>query len=320
MPPRSVLTLGNFDGVHLGHRAILQRCQQLAQTPPHPTRPPTRVVAITFDRPPIAILRPGSEPPQIDCCENREALLKNSGADHVDWLTVTPALLDQSAEIFIAKLVERFAPCAIVEGPDFRFGKQRKGDAALLRTLGKQHDFTVEIMPRVSAVLSDRQVVPVNSSLVRWLVGRGRVADAQRCLGRPFVLTATIVQGEQRGRTLGFPTANLSPDDLQGRILPADGVYAARAQLQDGRTFPAAVSIGLKPTFGGHALTVEAHLPGFSGDLYGSRLSLHFARWLRDQSPFPGVESLKSQLHRDVAATQQACADATALSSTVSTP
>ena len=215
----------------------------------------------------------------------------------------------------------------MVEGPDFRFGRGRGGDMGTLAELGRRHGFDAVEVPRVEVPLHDGHVVPVSSSLVRWLVGRGRVADAALCLGRPFSLTATVVHGEQRGRTLGIPTANLDPDALAGFILPADGVYACVAEvegeqrgtgaegqrgkvtdpqnqkssLKNQKSHPAAVSIGTKPTFGTARLTVEAHLIGFTGDLYGQTLTLRFARWVRGQYAFRGVDALRARLHRDIA-------------------
>ncbi|MEM6459001.1 MAG: bifunctional riboflavin kinase/FMN adenylyltransferase [Planctomycetota bacterium] len=310
--PPTVLTLGNFDGPHVGHRAILRRCRQLAEPAG------ASVVAVTFDPPPVRVLRPGSEPPRITTIEERTARLRDAGADAVEVLSVTPQLLGKSAEDFVAGLVERFAPVAIIEGPDFRFGHRRAGDMDLMAQLGKQHGFAAEVVPRVEAALHDQTVQPVSSSLVRWLVGRGRVEDAATCLGRPFALTAEVVKGEQRGRTIGVPTANLDPDTLAPMIVPADGVYAAWAAVEPRQTGepdarPAAVSIGVKPTFGNKLLTVEAHLIDADDgpDLYGRRLTLRFARWLRDQYPFPGVEALRAQLGRDIDTARRVLTDGT---------
>lgn len=303
----SVLTIGNFDGVHAGHRAILSAARE------HAGRCGGRVVALAFDPSPVAVLRPGEQPPRLDSLDAKRTRLLSAGADQVAVIEPTPEVLGRSAEGFIAELVERYQPVAVVEGPDFRFGKGRVGDHALLAALGGGHGFEAVRVDRVTATLHDRQVVPVTSSLCRWLVGRGRVEDAARCLGRRFELTAAVVKGEQRGRTIGVPTANLDAEALEGFILPADGVYACEAVLVDdaddaGRTFPAAVSIGVKPTFGQQVLTVEAHLLGFEGDLYGQRITLRFARWLRDQYPFPGLAELKAQLARDITATRDAVA------------
>ncbi|MEM9420023.1 MAG: bifunctional riboflavin kinase/FMN adenylyltransferase [Planctomycetota bacterium] len=310
MSDRTVLTLGNFDGPHVGHLAILEKAKSLSV--PHDAR----VVAITFDPPPIQVLRPGQEPPMLVPLEERIARLKRGGADEVLVLQPTPELLSQLAEEFIAGLVERYHPLAIVEGPDFRFGKGRGGDMAKLTELGQTHGFETVLVPRVEAPLSDLQLAPVSSSLVRWLVGRGRVADAAACLGQPFSLTADVVKGEQRGRQLGIPTANLDPQQIAPFIVPADGVYAGLAEVPgdsaDGavQTYAAAISIGVKPTFGRKELTVEAHLldtpkPLEAFDLYGKKLKLHIARWVRDQYPFPGVGPLKEQLLRDIEQTRQ---------------
>lgn len=323
MPDRSVLTLGNFDGPHVGHLAILRQARAIAE----PQN--ARVIAITFDPPPIQVLRPGQEPPIIAPLDQRIDHLRKGGADHVEVLTPTPELLGESAEAFVEQLVKHHRPSAIVEGPDFRFGKGRAGDMATLTQLGQTHGFEAVTVPRVEAALGDLQTVAVSSSLIRWLVGRGRVADAAACLGRPFSLTANVVRGEQRGRQLGIPTANLDPDQLDALIIPADGVYAGLAEIAGGgegprgqgvdsagpnhqssiinhqSRFSAAISIGVKPTFGRKQLTVEAHLLNFDADLYGKQITLHFARWVRDQYPFPGVDALRQQLHRDIEQTRR---------------
>ena len=298
MPAPSVLTIGNFDGPHVGHLAIVRRGRSIADGRG------ARLVALTFDPPPVAVLRPGDQPPRITATAERVRRLEAAGVDEVVVVEPTAAMLSQTAASYIEALVERYAPVAVVEGPDFRFGKGRGGDMALLRELGERHRFEAVEVPRQEVVLHDLHVVPVSSSLARWLVGRGRVADAARCLGRPFELTATVVQGEQRGRTLGVPTANLDPAALEGFIVPADGVYGCIAVVGGsggGEAYPAAVSVGTKPTFGRVALTVEAHLLNYDGDLYGQTLTLRFERWVRGQVAFRGVESLLAQLKRDIA-------------------
>ncbi|MEO1236068.1 MAG: riboflavin kinase [Planctomycetota bacterium] len=310
MPPRTVLTLGNFDGPHLGHAALIREARQRAA--PHQAR----VVALTFDPRPVDVLAPGQGPPRLTPVDQRIARLRALGANDVRVLRPTPELLSRTAADFVAGLVDEYHPLAIVEGPDFRFGKDRTGDMRRLAELGRHHGFDAVTVPRVQAPLTDQQLTPVSSSLVRWLVGRGRVADAAACLGEPFVLTAPVVRGEQRGRQLNIPTANLDADALAAFIVPADGVYAGTAQLKPRAeersdkapappTFPAAISVGVKPTFGRRRLTVEAHLldyqPVHADDLYGRTLTLRFARWVRDQYPFPGVQALRQQLERDIA-------------------
>lgn len=300
---RSVLTIGNYDGLHLGHAAILAQARRLADAQD------AQVVAITFDPPPLQVLHPGAQPPRIMPTDSRVAMLRQLGADRVVLLEPTPDLLAQSPEAFVDEMLRRHQPIAFVEGPGFRFGKGRAGDMQHLATLGQTRGFVAMTVPRLDATLSDRQTVPISSSLVRWLVGRGRVHDADTCLGRPFELTAKVVRGEQRGRNLGVPTANLDPAHLDGFIIPADGVYAAHAIIEPtdqpaSRPIPAAVSIGVKPTFGKKQLTVEAHLLDTDRDLYGQTITLRFARWLRDQYAFPGIESLLAQLHRDIELTR----------------
>lgn len=323
MPTRSVITIGNFDGVHLGHRAILRRARKLADAKR------ARVIALTFDPHPASVLRPGAQPPTLSRTHRRIEHLMEAGADQVHLLRPTSDLLAQTPEGFVDRLIGEFHPAAIIEGPDFRFGKARAGDLDTLRALGASRGFAVEAVPDVEVTLYDRLRTTVSSSLIRWLVGRGRVADAALALGRPFELETTIARGEQRGRTIGIPTANLDLDALEGQILPADGVYAGQATLEPDTSdalpssdiphppspiphppplFPAAISVGVKPSFGEKQLTIEAHLLDYEDPdpdaLYGRTVRLCFARFLRDQYPFPGPEALGAQLRRDIARVQ----------------
>lgn len=295
MPPRAVLTIGHFDGVHRGHRAILAQARAIADAS-H-----ARLVAMAFDPHPATVLRPGAEPPRLMSLDQKLAALRDAGADGVVVLEPTREFLALSAEDFLQRLRTDYELIAIVEGPDFRFGRARQGDNAFLAGQGQRHGFRAIVVPRVEASLHDQLLVPVSSSVVRSLVGLGRVADAALCLTRHFALDAAVARGEQRGRTIGVPTVNLDAADLASRILPADGVYAGWCDLPDGTTLPAAISIGIKPTFGQRSRVVEAHLLDFSGDLYGRRVSLRFARWVRDQQQFPAVPLLIRQILRDVA-------------------
>lgn len=307
--PPTIITIGNFDGVHRGHQAILAAARDLAEPRD------AQVLALTFDPMPVVVLRPGSGPPHLGSIDQRIAALKQAGADRVEVLKPTRELLGQDATAFIASLIEQHNAVGFVEGNDFRFGKQRGGDMAMLAEMGKQRGFAVESMPRVEALLSDQTLAPISSSLARWLIGRGRVEDAAECLGRPFELVAAVVKGEQRGRSIGVPTANLDPDSYKALITPMDGVYAGTATLDDlpDTTFPAAISVGIKPTFGNQQLTIEGHLIGYQPNhpdaLYGKTIRFTFARWLRDQYPFPGVEQLKQQLWRDIQHAQQTAND-----------
>ena len=268
-------------------------------------------VAVTFDPPPVRLLRPASEPLRIDAIGDRVRRLEEAGADCVEVLVPTPEMLAQPADAFIGSLVERFEPVAIVEGPDFRFGRGRLGDHATLERLGAAAGFEAVRLERTHATLPSGEEVAVTSSLVRSLAAEGRVADAAACLGRPLDRVARVVRGEQRGRTIGFPTLNLDSADLDGCVVPTEGVYAARVDVLDQperQGLPAAVSIGTKPTFDGTALTVEAHLIGFSVDLYGCQVRVGFVRCLRGQRRFAGVDALRAALAADVEAAAEVLA------------
>lgn len=294
----SVITIGNFDGVHLGHQAILQRAQADARNLN------ARVVAITFEPHPSAVLRPDQPaPPRLMDLSHRQAKLEKYGADKVVVLEPTPELLNLSAQAFVDRMVDRFSPVAFVEGPDFHFGKGREGNVQTLAQLGQTRNFKVDAVERVETGLSDQMVVPVSSSLVRWLIERGRVVDAGLLLGEPFTLTGHVEKGEQRGRQIGVPTANLHVDE--DILLPADGVYAGEVWLNEKDEQArflgdAAISVGMKPTFEGRRRVVEAHILNYAGDLYDKPIEVRLTAWLRDQISFPHVEALKQQLARDI--------------------
>ena len=294
-PMMGVLTIGNFDGLHLGHRAILQRAGELAR------RCQAKVKVITFEPHPVQILRPDTSLPRIISPRLKQQRLHEVGADELVTLKSDPKLFAMDPEPFIEKLVAEHHPVAIVEGRNFRFGRGRVGNVALLEMLGKRMGFDAIVVEPVEVVLMDQLVVTASSSLVRWLVGRGRVADAVRCLGRPFSLTGRVVAGDGRGRTIGIRTANLDPKACDDHLLPADGVYGATVSLEDGCSYQAAISIGTKPTFKAQSRIIEAHLLDFNRDIYGQTMTIYFTRWLRDQRPFSCEEILADQLHRDIA-------------------
>lgn len=299
MPAPTVISIGNFDGVHRGHQTIIESARQLAK----PRQ--ARVLALTFDPMPIEVLRPGEAPPHLGSIDQRIASLKQAGADGVIVINPTQDVLSQQAPQFIANLIEQHNAIGFVEGEDFRFGSKRSGNMNMLGEMGKDQGFTVLALPRIETPLNDQRVAPISSSLIRWLVGRGRVEDAQACLGRPYELQGAIVRGDQRGRTIGVPTANLDPQSWQGLITPMDGVYAGTVILEDSETpHPAAISVGTKPTFDQDQLNIEANLIDYNTTdpdaLYGQRAGFRFARWVRDQYPFPGVHELTEQLNRDI--------------------
>jgi riboflavin kinase/FMN adenylyltransferase len=300
MADATVVSIGIFDGVHLGHQAIIARARQLA------AERGLRTVAITFDPFPAHVLRPDREPLRLTNIDERARRMHQAGADRVLVIQPTREFLSLAPEQFVRLLVAEHKPAVIVEGPNFHFGKGRQGDTSALAALSTALGFQAVVVPQLSITLSDLTVAPLSSSLVRWLIAQGRTLEAAKALGRHYTLEGTVVVGAQRGRTLDVPTVNLDPADVAGRAIPCDGVYAGRGELPDGRTYAAAISIGIKPTMrpaGGAptARTIEAHLLDFAGDLYGSSIVLHFGRWLRDQQAFPGLPALRRQLQRDIA-------------------
>jgi len=293
-----VLTIGNFDGVHVGHRRIVALAGELAGG-----RAP--VVALTFEPPPNLLLRPGDVPRRLTLPDEKCRLLLAAGAGWVVTAETTAELLSLTADDFIARVaLERFAPRAIVEGPDFFFGRGRAGSVETLRAAGAKAGFEVRLAEPVTIDLPAEGRQAVSSTLVRRLLLEGRVDAAARCLGRPYAMSGRVVAGRRVGRLLEYPTANLEPGE---QLVPADGVYAGWATM--GReVHAAAVSIGSKPTFdGGGQRAVEAFLLGGSGDYYGRRLTIAFARRLRDQERFPGAEALKAQIARDVESVRGIC-------------
>ncbi|HYE61234.1 MAG TPA: bifunctional riboflavin kinase/FMN adenylyltransferase [Phycisphaerales bacterium] len=288
----TAVTIGNFDGVHLGHAALVRRCRELAGGGP--------VRVLSFDPHPMTLLRPQSAPARLSGFEQREAWLRGLGADEVVRLTPDESLLNKSAREFVVWLVERYRPRFVVEGDDFHFGKGRLGNNDTLRALGGELGFEVDVVPPVEVALGDDLIVRASSSIVRWLITQGRVADAGRVLGRAYEVAGVVRQGDQRGRTIGYPTANLSTEQL----LPADGVYAAYAVLPNARRYACAVNVGTRPTFEGverrlEAYVLEAPASGLEG--YNWRLRVQLVAWVREDLKFDDVPSLVRQIERDCA-------------------
>ena len=285
----AALAVGNFDGVHLGHAEIVRRLRTLAD------RLGVPAAALTFDPHPATIVRPGAAPAPLTTPARRVELLLALGLDAVLVQPVDARFVALDAQTFYRDLLRgRLRARALVEGADFRFGRGRSGDVGLLATLAAADGVAVEIVPPVAA--GD---AAVSSSRVRELVAAGDVAAANRLLTAPFRVRGTVVHGAHRGAALGFPTANL---DGIATLLPAAGVYAARAVLPDGGTHAAAVHIGPNASFGETALSVEAHLVGFAGDLYDSPLDVDFLARLRDTRRFDAIGDLVAQMRSDVEA------------------
>ncbi|MBL1218477.1 MAG: riboflavin biosynthesis protein RibF [Planctomycetes bacterium] len=297
MSATTVLSIGNFDGVHLGHRALMERAAALAG-------PDGRVVVLSFDPHPISRLRPDHTPGLLTTFEQRRDLLLRAGADEVVKLSPDPDLLDLEPAEFIARIVKQYRPKALVEGWNFRFGHKRRGQVDMLRDLGAQHGFAVEVVEPVELSLNDQLLTTVSSTLVRWLIRHGRVADACRMLGRPYRIAGQVVSGAKRGRTIGYPTANLQTPNL----LPAPGVYAGLAftpaddnEQRTRPSWPAAINIGSRPTFDAGEVSCEAHLIGFNGplDSYGWTLEIDLLAYLRDEVRFDSPETLVHQIQAD---------------------
>jgi riboflavin kinase/FMN adenylyltransferase len=288
LPPGLALSVGNFDGLHLGHRHIIELAKSL--------RAPAGVALVTFEPHPFTVLRPQHAPPRLTPLPLKIELLREAGVDYLAILPPTTHLLNLTAEAFWQILRDDVRPAHMIEGDSFTFGKGRGGTIDRLREWCGQSDVQLHMIEPVEMPLLDLKITPVSSSLVRWLVIAGRVRDAAICLGRPYALEGVVVKGFQRGRTIGVPTANL---DCGEQLIPAEGVYAGRC-LVDQSMFPAAVSIGNLPTFGDDRLQIEAHLIGYEGDLYGKTLRLEVIDWIRDQRKFNGLDALKQQLKLDI--------------------
>jgi len=292
---RSAVAIGKFDGVHAGHRAVIERLKADAAASG------ARAVAVTFDRNPLALLRPEICPDNVVSVERKLELLGELGLDATLVLTFDRELASRSAEQFVEEiLVGALRVSTVLVGEDFRFGHRGAGTPALLRELGPRYDFTVDVVDDVFIEGSDRRV---SSSWVRELLADGDVATAARVLGRPVDVRGEVVHGLKRGRELGFPTANLS--ETVDTFVPADGVYAGWLDDHDtGIRHPAAVSVGTNPTFDDVLVRqVEAHvLDEDALDLYGHDVTIEFTQRLRGMVAFDGIGALMTQMSADVAA------------------
>ncbi len=288
----SAVAIGKFDGFHRGHRAVLEDLTARA------TREALPTAVVTFDRNPLSILRPEACPPALVSSAQKVELLAASGVDATLMIAFTQEFSEVPADEFVRQvLVDRLAARVVYAGRDFRFGARGEGDIEVLRALGSEHGFEVVVHDDVTVADETGEERRTSSTWVRDLLGEGRVRDARALLGRSHRIRSTVVHGEQRGRELGYPTANLSPE-IEG-MLPADGVYAAWA-LADGERYGAAVSIGNNPTFDGIPQhQVEAHLLDQKLDLYDRPIELEFVEFIRSMHKFDSVESLVAQMNAD---------------------
>ena len=290
---RAVITIGVYDGLHLGHQAVIGEVIRRATATGH------RSAVVTFDRHPAEVVRPESAPELLTDHEQRLELLETTGIDAAVVLPFDEAQSNESAMSFIERvLVGCLSTKLIVVGDDFHFGRNREGNVGLLREVGTTFGF--EVAPIVLVPRADGVDEPVSSTAIRRALAGGNVEMAAVMLTRPFEARGTVVRGDQRGRLLGFPTANV---EVPNRVcLPADGVYAGWYERPDGIVYPCAINLGRRPTFYEHADSslLEAHLIGFTGELYGEQAKVRFTNFLRSERKFEGVEALAQQLRTDV--------------------
>ena len=290
---RSVITIGAYDGVHLGHRAVISQVRERAQ------ELGCLSVVVTFDRHPASVVRPQSAPRLLTTLDQKIELL---GQTRIDAVVVVPfddarareTPVEFVEEVIVAALRAR----VVIVGEDFHFGHMRQGNVTLLREMGERHDFTCE--PVVLVPRADGIDEPVSSTAIRRALAGGEIDTATRMLGRPHEVRGTVVTGDQRGRTIGFPTANVEVP--AGTCLPSDGVYAGLYRRPDGSEHPCAINLGRRPTFyeGARTSLLEAYLLDFSGDVYGESASVQFLAFLRSERQFGGLDELKAQLVHDI--------------------
>ena len=286
-PADTAITIGTFDGVHLGHRHLVRSLTEAAQ------RQGLTPIVLTFKNSPRSVLNPAAQLSYITDLETRLSLLHQPGIDRVVPVEFTRELSQLSAAEFVDALSKELGMKGLVVGPDFALGHRRQGDVATLREMGKTAGFWVETVNNFS--LDD---APVKSSAIRELLAQGQVERVKRMLDRPFSLGGEVETGDRRGRELGFPTANLAPKPSMA--VPGDGIYATWA-IVDGVRHQGATSIGVRPTFGGGGdRRVETFLLDFSGDLYGKRMTLEFEQRLRGELAFSSVDALVQQMKQDV--------------------
>jgi len=289
--PTGAVAIGNFDGVHLGHRAVLDAARRLSD------RAKGRTAALTFDPHPLRVLRPDTLPGLITTPSERTELLHGAGVDDVVTLTFDRTLASLEPDAFVTELLwPRLRPAWVVVGPNFAFGRGARGKPVDLARLGERLGFGVEVVPPVVAEGS-----PVSSSRIRERLSQADIAGARRLLGHAYTLRGTVVSGAGRGREMGVPTANLVPDPV--KLLPPEGVYAAWARVPGDSWLPAAVDLGRRPTFESDGeLRLEAYLLEGGRDLYGQPLDVALVRYVRPDRTFPDAHALEEAVRDDVAA------------------
>jgi riboflavin kinase/FMN adenylyltransferase len=283
----TILTVGTFDGLHRGHRAVLDRVVERADA--------TGAAAclVTFEPHPLKILKPESAPARLATADERKEVLPLTGLDYAVFLPFTRELSLYSAEQFVLELLlERFRLKELVIGYDHGLGRDREGDVGILAALGRAHGFPVHVVPPVE--LDGR---PISATRIRGRIAAGDVEWAARAFGRPYAVSGTVVHGDGRGRDLGFPTANLRTPEGD-KLLPREGIYAVRA-FGRAPLGPGLLHLGPRPTFQGSLPSTELHLLHFEGELYGEVVRVEFLKRLRDVRPFSSAAELVVQMRRD---------------------
>ena len=290
---RAVVTIGAYDGVHRGHRAVIAQVQARA------AELGARSVVVTFDRHPASVIRPDAAPRLLTNPAQKLELLADTGVDATVVVPFSPEQARETPVDFVERvIVNALRTQAVIVGSDFHFGHMRQGNITLLRELGERHDFTCE--PVVLVPRADGVDEPISSTAIRRALAGGEIETATRLLGRAFEVRGIVVTGDQRGRTIGFATANVEIPN--GMCLPSDGVYAGLYRRPDGSEHACAINLGRRPTFyvnAEHSL-LEAHLLDFAGDLYGEDAAVTFVAFLRSEKQFAGIDELKTQLKLDV--------------------
>lgn len=292
-----IVALGNFDGFHLGHQAVVGRAIERARTEGRPA------LVATFDPHPVRFFKPDAPPFRLTTLDQRQRLFAAAGADAMIVFRFDAALAGLSAEAFVAeRLVALLGVAGVVTGQDFTFGKGRSGNAAALAELAAKHGFSAEAVAPVTL-----DGAPVSSSRIREALQAGDCAEAARLLTRPFAIEGVVRHGDKRGRTLGYPTANI---DLDRYLRPRYGIYAVRGRLPDGRTLDGAASLGVRPMFDPPRELLEPHFFDFAGDLYGQTIEVELHAWLRDEAAFDSLDALRAQIDADCAEARRVLAAA----------
>jgi len=282
----TLLTIGVFDGVHAGHRYLLKKLQERA------AERNLLSGVVTFSPHPQSVLHPRSQLPWLTSLDDRVEAFRKLGVNIVSVLTFTPKVARLSAREFISLIKENLGMRGILVGPDFALGKGKEGNIDLLRSLGCEMGFSVDVIPpfKINGEI-------VSSTLIRRALAEGDMGKVKNLMGRYFYLEGKVITSEKRGRVLGFPTANL--DIKPQQALPENGIYATIAQVEGGH-FPSATNVGVRPTFGTGEEMVETHLLNYKGNLYGKDMRVEFVQKLRDEQRFSSSEELKTQIEKDI--------------------